>query len=36
MAEMHTGSPLFNGKNEFEQMIKISQVCFPFSPVKSL
>lgn len=27
MAEMHTGSPLFNGKNEFEQMIKITQVC---------
>ena len=36
MAEMHTGSPLFNGKNEFEQMIKISQVYFSFSPVKNL
>ena len=26
MAEMHTGSPLFNGKNEYEQMHKICQL----------
>ncbi|EKX41018.1 hypothetical protein GUITHDRAFT_158270 [Guillardia theta CCMP2712] len=31
MVEMHTGSPLFNGKNEYEQMQKICEM-FGFPP----
>eukprot|EP00961_Rhodomonas_salina_P046279 620901-Rhodomonas_salina.1 len=26
LVEMHTGSPLFNGKNEYEQMAKICEL----------